>query len=268
MGNHTTIIAEIGENFIGDLSIAASLVDKAAEAGADIVKFQSYRWQDFKDDDPEKEWFKKVTLSDDAHFMLKERAERAGLRFLSTPFTVERAKFLVERLCLRQIKIASGIMLNFPILDYINRSGVEHVILSTGMATVEEIHSAVKMLNKVGRITILHCVTQYPCRDEDANLTAIQTLSEQFRHPIGYSDHTIGTEACIAAVALGAVVIEKHYTFDNTCKEGTDHEISVEPEALKSMVQSIRRVEKMLGSGVKAPCRGEQEIINFVRNRF
>ncbi|MBF0458288.1 MAG: N-acetylneuraminate synthase family protein [Nitrospirae bacterium] len=268
MGNHTTIIAEIGENFIGDLDIAASLVDKAAEAGADIVKFQSYRWQDFRDDDPEKEWFKKVTLSDAAHFMLKERADKAGIGFLSTPFTVERAKFLVEQLGLRQIKIASGIMLNFPIMDYINNSGVEHVLVSTGMATIDEINAAVKMLNKIKSITILHCVTQYPCRDEDANLTAIQTLLKQFQHPIGYSDHTIGTDACIAAAALGASVIEKHYTFDNNCKEGTDHEISVEPAALRSMVQSIRRVEKMLGSGIKVPCSGEREIINFVRNRF
>jgi len=265
---HTIIIAEIGENHIGNTEIAKMLIEKAAEAGADYVKFQSYRPENFRRDDPEYNWFKKVSLSDEAHFMLKKHAEKHGVKFLSSPFGLERAKFLCEKLELKEIKIASGVMLNFSVLDYVNEHA-KIVFLSTGMATIEEIKMALSHLNKIEKCYILHCVTQYPCKDEEANLSAITTLQKEFPdYEIGYSDHTTGYLAPIVAVSLGAKVIEKHFTFDKNAKEGTDHILSVEPEELKEMIEHIRKVEILLGKPMKAPTEGEEKIINFVRQRF
>jgi len=262
------VIAEIGENHIGDMEIAKMLIEKAAEAGADYVKFQSYKPEDFKKEDPEYEWFKKVSLSDEAHFMLKECAKKSGIKFLSSPFSLERAKFLCENLGLKEAKIASGMTLNFNVLDYLN-DHVDTVFLSTGMATIEEIGNVLSHLNKVKKTYIMHCVTQYPCKDEDANLLAIKTLQDKFpNYEVGYSDHTIGCLAPVAAVALGAKVIEKHYTFDRNAAEGTDHVLSVDPEGLKDMIKDVRRIENLLGVYGKKPTEGEGEIIDFVRNRF
>lgn len=265
---NTLIITEIGENHMGDMDIAKKLIEEAAEGGADYVKFQSYRPENFKKDDSEYEWFKKVSLSDEAHFMLKEHAERCGVKFLSSPFSVERAMFLYEKLGLKEIKIASGVMLNFPLLDYINVHA-EVVFLSTGMADIEEIKKSLSRLNKVKKCFILHCVTQYPCKYEDANLLAIRTLQKAFPgYEIGFSDHTIGNLASIMAVALGAKVIEKHYTLDKNFREGTDHIISATPDELKKLIEDISILEKLMGDGNKVPQDCEKKIKEFVRNRF
>ena len=262
------VIAEIGENFIGDIAIAKKLIRAAADAGADYVKFQSYRPETFKPTDPEYEWFKKVSLSDDDHFLLRDYSKECGVKFFSAPFSMERAKFLCEVLKLKEIKIASGMMMNFDLLDYVNRYA-ECVFISTGMATLEEIKEAISHLKRVSKVYILHCVTQYPCEDQDANLLAIKQLQNEFPgYEIGYSDHTLGTLAPLAAAALGASVIEKHFTFDKQAKEGTDHILSVEPDELKQMVRDIRRIEKLLGNEQKIPTKGEQEITQFVRTRF
>jgi N,N'-diacetyllegionaminate synthase len=260
-------IAEIGENHIGDMNIAKMLIRQAASAGADYIKFQSYKAGNFKKDDPEYEWFKKVSLSDEDHFKLRDYAKKHKIKFLSSPFSLERAKFLCERLGLKEIKIASGVMLNFKILDYVNKHA-HTVFLSTGMATVKEIKLALSNLKKVKNCYILHCVSQYPCQDEEANLKAILSLRKQFKYPIGYSDHTIGTEACVAAVALGARVIEKHFTFDKKCHEGTDHILSANADEFKKMVEKIGRIAKMLGKEEKKPTKGEKKILHFVRERF
>ena len=268
MKRNTIIIAEIGENHLGNLDVAKMLIDKATEAKADYVKFQSYNPDIFKKDDPEYEWFKKVSLSDEDHFLLKEHADKKGIKFLSSPFSVERAKFLCEKIGLNEIKVASGMMLKFPVLDYINEHA-KTIFLSTGMATIEEIKIALSHLNKVKKCYILHCVTQYPCNKEEANLLAIQILKKEFpEYEIGYSDHTIGNLAPIIAVTLGAKVIEKHFTFDKNAQEGTDHILSVEPKELKEMIRHIRITEKLLGQPLKAPTESEKEIIEFVRNRF
>lgn len=264
---HTIVIAEIGENHVGDMERAEAMIVEAARAGADVVKFQSYRAADVSDNDPEKEWFGKVQLSDADHFRLKAVADKVEVEFLSAPFTVERARFLCERLGLKKIKIASSEMLNFPLLDYVNQHA-EAVFLSTGMATLDEAAQAVQHLGKVGALSILHCTTQYPTEPEDANLAVIETLRARFpEHQVGYSDHTIGIRASIAAVAAGAQVIEKHFTLDKTLP-GTDHIISADPNELKSMVQEIRAVEVLLGTSSKQPTKGEQAVKKFVRSRF
>jgi len=266
--DRTIVIAEIGENHLGNMDTAKKLIEKAAQARADYVKFQSYKPENFRKDDPEYDWFKRVALSDDAHFMLKECAESCGVRFLSSPFSVERAKFLCERLGLKEIKIASGIMLNLPLLKYLNEHA-EIIFLSTGMATIPEIKEALSHLNKVKKCYILHCVTQYPCKEEDANLLTIKTLQREFPdYEIGYSDHTIGYLAPILAVSLGAKVIEKHFTYAKNAKEGTDHILSVEPDELRMMITTVRKVEMLLGKEAKEPTLSERKIKDFVRNRF
>jgi len=263
----TVVIAEIGENHAGDWDRARQMVVAAARAGADIVKFQSYRGIDVAVDDPEKDWFTRVQLPDDLHVELFELARQQGVEFLSSPFTVERARFLHERLGLKSFKIASSELLNWPLLDYMNHLG-ETVYLSTGMATLEEVKVAVGRLSRVPRVVIMHCVTQYPLRDEDANLRAIQVLQGAFpSHPIGYSDHTIGVLAPLAAVALGCAVVEKHFTMDKSLP-GTDHVLSVTPEELREMVHQIRQVEKLLGTARKEPTPGELAIRDLVRSRF
>ena len=266
--SRVVVISEIGENHIGDMNIAKKLIEQSAEAGVDYVKLQSYKIENFNKKDPEYGWFKKVSLSDAAHFTLEAYAEKCGVKFLSSPFSLERTRFLCENMGLKDIKVASGIMLNFEILDYLNSAGINKIFLSTGMASLKEIELALSHLGEIKNIYLLHCVTQYPCKDDEANLNAIVTLGKTFKFPVGYSDHTLGSEACLAAVALGAKVIEKHFTFDKKCKEGTDHEISLEFEEMRNMVKSIRRIENMLGSGKKLPSVGEKKIVDFVRNRF
>jgi sialic acid synthase SpsE len=267
MRGKTIIIAEIGENHIGDWNLARKMVIAAAEAGAHIVKFQSYLGAEVADDDPEKEWFTKVQLPDEMHFELKALAEQHGVEFLSSCFTLSRARFLVERLGLRKIKVASSEILNFGLLDYLN-GRVDTVILSTGMATLDEVREAVSHLQGVKNLYILQCTTQYPCPPEQANLAVIPTLRAAFpQHHVGFSDHTLGILAPLIAVALGAEIIEKHFTLDKSLP-GTDHVLSVTPEELREMIQQIRQVEVLLGSASKEPTEAESRIVDFVRTRF
>ena len=267
MRGETVIIAEIGENHGGDWDLARKMVVAAAEAGADIVKFQSYLGAEVANDDPEKEWFTKVQLSDNIHFELKALAEQQGVDFLTSCFSIGRARFLVEELGLGQIKVASSEMLNFGLLDYLN-GRVDAVFLSTGLATLDEVREAVSHLQNAKDIYILQCTTQYPCPPEQANLAVIPTLRAAFpRHHVGFSDHTIGILAPVAAVALGAEVVEKHFTLDKSLP-GTDHVLSVAPDELKAMIEQIRMVETLLGSPVKKPTASELEIREFVRGRF
>lgn len=261
------IIAEIGENHVGDWDLARRMVVEAARAGADIVKFQSYRGDDVSDEDPEKAWFKQVELPDALHLEFAQLAKEHGVEFLSAPFTIERAQWLCERMGLSAIKIASSELTNGPLLDYLN-GRVDTVYLSTGMATLDEIHRALGYLGAVPQVVIMHCVTQYPLKDEDANLNAIQLLRQTFpAHPVGYSDHTVGLLAPVLAVALGASVIEKHFTLDKSLP-GTDHVLSVTPQELNNLVQWIRQSERLLGIAEKRPLAAELEIRDRFRQRF
>ena len=263
----TLVISEIGENHMGNFHLALRLIEESAAAGADLVKFQSYWGTDVSDTDPEKEWFTRVQVSDDMHFRLQEHAERSGIEFLSSPFSVERAHFLCEKLGLKKIKIASSQILCLPMLDYVNQHA-DTVFLSTGMATLEEIREAIRHLDGVNALYILQCTTQYPTQPADANLAAIGSLQREFPHcGIGYSDHTCGILAPLVAVALGAQIIEKHFTLDKTLP-GTDHVLSAEPAELNAMIRQIREVELLLGSASKQPIPQEQEIVAMVRSRF
>jgi N,N'-diacetyllegionaminate synthase len=261
------VIAEIGENHGGDIELAAQMIERAAAAGADVVKFQSYRGADVAPDDPEREWFTQVELSEDDHRALLELARAHDVEFLSAPFSLERARLLVEDLGLTAVKVASSEMLNFGLLDYLN-GRVETVYISTGLADLDEVRVAVDHLGDVPDVTVMHCVTQYPLADELANLNAVRTLSDALPgRQVGYSDHTIGTTAPLLAVALGATTIEKHFTVDRSLP-GTDHVLSLLPDELERMVGEIRRAELMLGSGHKRPAEAELEIREFVRGRF
>jgi N,N'-diacetyllegionaminate synthase len=266
MKRKTIVIAEIGENHMGDMDLAKKMIEEAAKAGADIIKFQSYTPKTFKEDDPEYEWFKKVPLTDAAHFMLKEYTEEKGSEFMSSPFDMERARFLCEELKLRKIKVASGKMADVNMLSYLNHN-CEEIFLSTGMANLKEIKDSLRVLDKV-KVNLLHCVTQYPVKNADANLLAIRTLKHEFPElTVGYSDHTIGTLAPLVAVALGAEVIEKHFTLDKSL-QGTDHILSVTPDELRKLIQDIRELRLLLGDGRKVPRRCEEHIKEFVRARF
>ena len=270
MARNTTIIAEIGENHLGNMDMAKAMIVAAADFGADIVKFQSYRGAHTRPDDPERRFFEKVELSDEIHFELRDLAAEKNVRFMSSPFNVERARFLVEQVGSREIKVASGKMHNAKLLDYLNsrHDSVKTVYLSTGMATLPMIRQSVERLKDIDRVVILHCVAVYPLKDEDANLRAITTLRCEFPdYEIGYSDHTCGLQACTAAVALGATVLEKHLTF-NTLMPGTDHVGAMTPQDLGFLAEWVERIESMLGTGEKAPSEEEKKVMDLMRDRF
>jgi len=270
MSRQTTIIAEIGENHHGAWEIAARMVELAAQNGADIVKFQSYKADLFSVDDPEHDWFEQVAVPDAKHFEYKKMAEDLGVEFMSAPFSVERAKFLTEEVGCHSIKIASGVMMNRPILDTVNANAgtVRKVYLSTGMATIDEIRDSLNRLDKIAEISILHCTSQYPAKPSQANLSAICTMAEAFPgHEIGYSDHTIGLTACLTAVALGGRVLEKHFTLSKDLP-GTDHICAMTPCELAQLCAQVEEIEEMIGDGVKRPVAEELEIRDFVRSRF
>ena len=267
MAARTIIIAEIGENHGGDWELAKRMVRAAAASGADIVKFQSYLGSQVKDDDPEKEWFTKVQLPNEKHFELKRLAEELNVEFLSSCFSLERARFLLEELSLPKVKIASSELLNLRLLDYVN-DRAKVVFISAGMADMNEIRESLSHLRSVPQVYLMQCTTQYPCEAKDANLSVITTFKRSFsNHNVGYSDHTLGIRACAAAVALGAEVIEKHFTTDKNLP-GTDHVLSADPAEFKTMVEEIRNVEVLLGSSEKQPTAAEQSIRDFVRARF
>jgi len=269
----TIIIAEAGVNHNGDIELAKKLIDVAAKAGVDYVKFQTfkaeslvskqakqadYQIQNIGERSSQLEMLKKLELSIEDHHALKSYCKTKDIKFLSTAFDLESLDFL-EKLGIDLFKVPSGEITNAPYLEKIatyNKS----VVLSTGMADIQEISEAIQLLTKAGlkieKITVLHCNTEYPTPMEDVNLSAMNSIKSQFRVPIGYSDHTLGIEIPIAAVALGATIIEKHFTLDRNLP-GPDHKASLEPEELIEMVRSIRNIEVAMGNGTKSPSASE-----------
>lgn len=274
--NRVLIIAEAGVNHNGDLDTALKMVDTAKAFGADIIKFQTgvlelvtskhapkaeYQKRETGADESQMEMGRKITLPLSAFDKIKEHCEEVGIEFLSTPFDVVSIDYL-HNLGIRLWKVPSGEITNLPYLEKIARTGMD-VILSTGMSSMDEIEAALKLLkdNGAGKITLLQCTTEYPAPLEDINLRAMQTLKDTFGVEVGYSDHTKGIEISLAAVALGASVIEKHFTLDRNM-EGPDHKASLEPDEFAQLVNTIRNVEKALGSSEKKP--RESEIPNKI----
>jgi N-acetylneuraminate synthase/N,N'-diacetyllegionaminate synthase len=273
------VIAEAGVNHNGDLGLGLRLVDAAAEAGCDAVKFQTFkaetlvsrsapkaRYQQLttREDESQLEMLRRLELDRAAHEALRDRCRSRGIQFLSTPFDPESADLLSE-LDVPLFKVPSGEITNFPLLAHIGRKG-KPVILSTGMSFLGEVEAALEVLRGAGakEITLLHCTSSYPAAPADANLLAMLTLRQAFGVPVGYSDHTLGLEVAIAAVALGATVIEKHFTLDRSLP-GPDHRASLEPRELSALVSAIRNVERALGDGVKRPVPAEMEMREAAR---
>lgn len=283
MTQHVLIIAEAGVNHNGSLVIAKKLVDKAVEAGVDIIKFQTFKAEKLvsksakqaeyqkkniglEADDSQYNMLKKLELSEQDHLKLMDYCKEKGILFWSTAFDLDSIDYL-HSLNLGLWKIPSGEITNYPYLKKIAQYH-EPVILSTGMCEMSDISSAMNVLLKYGvqknQITILHCNTEYPTPYEDVNLLAMRQIKKKFEVAVGYSDHTKGIEVPIAAVALGASVIEKHFTLDRNM-EGPDHKASLEPDELKTMVSSIRNIEKALGNGKKAVSESERKNIAIAR---
>ena len=274
--NRTIIIAEAGVNHNGSIELAKQLIDKAVEAGADYIKFQTFKSENLvtktakqadyqkknigDSDNSQYNMLKKLELSEEQHYELINYCNEKGIKFFSTAFDMDSIDFLAS-LNLGLWKIPSGELTNYPYIKKIASFG-EPVILSTGMSSTEEINDTVNLLINSGlpkeKITILHCNTEYPTPMCDVNLLAMNGIKKQFQTEIGYSDHTVGIEISIAAVALGAKVIEKHFTLDRTLP-GPDHKASLEPDELKAMVSAIRNIEQALGSEDKRVSSSEMK---------
>lgn len=301
----TYIIAEAGVNHNGSLEMARKLIDVAAEAGADAVKFQTFKAEALVSksaakaeyqttstgkDESQFDMIHKLELDEVAHRELIAHCQKRGIEFLSAPFDFACVDLLAKTFDLPCLKIPSGEITNGPLLLYIAQTG-KSVILSTGMSTLAEVEQALGVLAYgfvrdgscpsleafrkaylsddgqialLEKVRLLHCTTEYPAPFEDVNLRAMDTLSQTFDLPIGFSDHTSGIAIAIAAVARGAVVVEKHFTLDRTLP-GPDHQASLEPNELKAMVRSIRQVEMALGDGVKQPTASELKNIPVSR---
>jgi len=272
----TFIIAEAGVNHNGSIELAKKLIDVASEAGCDAVKFQTfkaeslvsknaakaeYQKQTTGNKETQLEMIKKLELSYDDFIELQKYCKNKGILFLSTPFDLESIDFL-DSINMPIFKIPSGEITNLPYLKKL-ASYKKKIILSTGMSTIDEIECALKVLEGC-EISLLHCTTEYPCPYDEVNLKAMQTLKNKFNVEVGYSDHTQGIEIAIAAVALGAGIIEKHFTLDKLM-EGPDHKASLEPNELKQMVEAIKNIEKALGDGEKRPSPSEMKNIEIAR---
>lgn len=296
------VIAEAGVNHNGDLPLALEMIDAAADAGADAVKFQTfvpenlctanaakatYQAHNQPDGDNQLQMLEKLALSFDAHHALLAHCEQRNIEFLSSPFDIESADFLIEELKLPRLKLGSGELTNGPLLWRLARSG-RPLILSTGMARLREIHQALGLIchalncetaqpqrvehfedaftpeQLIDHVSLLHCTTDYPCPKQDVNLKAMDTLARTFGLACGYSDHTEGTTISLAAAARGAQIIEKHFTLGRAMP-GPDHRASIEPEELSAMVQGIRDIEQALGSSEKKPTATELEHAEVAR---
>lgn len=269
----TLIIAEIGVNHNGDIALAKEMIAAAKECGADIAKFQTgyaekviskfapkadYQTKNTGTEESQLEMVKKLLLPVDAFYEIKAYCGKLGIEFLSTPFDLDSIDFL-ERLDMSVWKIPSGEVTNLPYLIKIAKTG-RPIIMSTGMCNMQEVETAVHYLKEYGAddIRLLHCTTEYPAPFEEINLRAMNALREKFHVPVGYSDHSKGIEVPIAAVAMGACVIEKHFTLDRNMP-GPDHKASLEPAELKAMVSAIRNIEMALGTGEKTVSVSEQK---------
>ncbi|MDZ4346078.1 MAG: N-acetylneuraminate synthase family protein [Candidatus Binatia bacterium] len=249
--SRTLVIAEIGVNHNGEFRAALELIDAAKGAGADIAKFQLFSSQKLWGDDR----IKNLELSQEQMKDIAAYCKSVGIEFLCTPFDVESLDYLVS-LKVQRLKIASGCLGKFDLLYAAHQSGLP-VILSTGMSDAKDIHRALDTL--ASNVTLLHCTSSYPCKLEDVNLKAIQTLETLYGLPVGYSDHTNGITVAIAAVAMGATVIEKHLTLDRN-QEGADHKASINPREFKAMKMAIMEVEYALGDGVKRVMKCEEPL--------
>lgn len=275
----TLIIAEAGVNHNGSYELAEEMIDRAYEAGADIIKFQTavpelcisqyapkadYQKATTGQAGSQLEMVQKLALPFSAFDRLERKCNKLGIQFLSTPFDLESIKYL-NNLNMPFWKIPSGEITNYPYLLAIAKTQ-KPVVMSTGMSTLEEIEQAVKVLTENGThgLRLLHCNTEYPTPFEDVNLQVMKTLRERFGVEVGYSDHTKGIEVPIAAVAMGATVIEKHFTLDRNM-EGPDHKASLEPDELKRMVDAIRHIEKAIGTSEKIVTESERKNIAIAR---
>ncbi len=281
------IIAEAGVNHNGSEELAIKLVEVAAKAGADAVKFQSFRAEALaKPGTQLAEYQKKQTggndqfsmlqsleLSPSLHKKLKKRCDELDIEFMSTPFDEQSADFLLD-LGVKRLKLPSGEITNFPLISHLAKSNIP-LIISTGMSTLEEVQEAVQCFRETRescqykeplpeKLTLLHCTSNYPALPKDVNLRAMHTLKNKFNLPVGYSDHTEGIFISAAAVALGAKIVEKHFTLDRSLP-GPDHSASLEPSELIEMIKNIRSISNALGDGIKAPCESELPIRSLVR---
>lgn len=273
------IIAEAGDNHNGGFDLAVRLIDAAAQAGADCVKFQTFKTEEVISKRAQKaEYQKKTTGAEESQFEMVKKLElpfedfkklsdyctEKQIQFLSTPFDLLSIEFL-NTLNLPFWKVPSGEVTNLPYLLAIARTQ-KPVAMSTGMCEMEEIQTAIDVLKNNGtpKITLLHCNTEYPTPFEDVNLRAMQTMKERFGVEVGYSDHTTGIEVPIAAAALGAAIIEKHFTLDKTMR-GPDHKASLEPQELSSMIIAIRNIERAMGNGIKTPSPSERKNTDIAR---
>jgi N,N'-diacetyllegionaminate synthase len=273
------VIAEAGVNHNGDLDIAKQLIDAASEAGADAVKFQTYKTEQLvcktakkaeyqlkttEKSETQYDMLKKLELTEYMHKELMDYCDKKNIMFLSTPFDIGSIK-LLSRLGIQMFKIPSGEITDMPYLREVARQK-KKIILSTGMSSMDEVKAAVKVLKDSGAndIILLHCNTQYPTPISDVKLLAMVKMRDETGLAVGYSDHTQGIEIPIAAVALGAVIIEKHLTLDKNMK-GPDHKASIEPYELRQMVEGIRNVESALGEGIKQVSESERANIEIVR---
>jgi N,N'-diacetyllegionaminate synthase len=277
----TMIIAEAGVNHNGELELAKKLIQVAAKSGADLVKFQTfnadrlvtkkvrkaqYQMQNSESSESQFEMLKRLELSEVMHRELIEESRTQGIGFISTAFDIESANMLLS-FGQDIFKIPSGEITNLPYLRHIGSFG-KRIILSSGMSNLQEVKDALKVLESTGisksQIAVLHCASAYPAPVVDVNLLAMRTMKETLNVEVGYSDHTLGIEVSIAAVALGATVIEKHFTLDRNLP-GPDHKASLEPDELNSMVTQIRNIEQALGDGVKRSMPSELENIDLIR---
>ena len=280
---HVTIIAEAGVNHNGSIELAKQLVEKAVEAGVDYIKFQTFKVSKLvtkaakqaeyqqknigKGETSQYQMLKKLELSPEEHQILIDYCQQLGIKFFSTAFDFDSIEYL-HSLNLGLWKIPSGEVTNYPFLKRVAAYN-EKTILSTGMCDMEDVRAAVEALYKNGlskeNLILLHCNTEYPTPFEDVNLRAMLALEDEFKVKVGYSDHTKGIEVPIAAVALGATVIEKHFTLDRNM-EGPDHKASLEPDELKAMVSAIRNIEKAVGGdGTKHVSESERKNISIAR---
>jgi len=273
------IIAEAGVNHNGSLDLAYQLIDVAKDAGADAVKFQTFKAENVVSrlankaeyqkkttgsDKSQLEMIKKLGLSFDDFIKLKKYCGKKEIMFLSTPFDHQSIDFLYDLVDI--YKIPSGEIINYSYLKHIAAKN-KPIIMSTGMANLGEVEEAINTIRSVNpkvKISLLHCTTNYPTPYEEVNLKAMQTLAAAFKLPVGYSDHTLGIEVPVAAVAMGAKIIEKHFTLDKKLP-GPDHKTSLEPSELKEMVKAIRNIEIALGDGIKKPNKSEIEIMKVAR---
>ena len=263
----TIIIAEIGENHYGRWDVCRGMVEEVGQGGAHYAKFQTYTAEQFGQGHVWYGEFKKVEMPEAVHFEMQALCRERGVGFLCSTFTQRSTAFLVDRMGCGELKLASSRVTDLALLDYVNSRSdqVRRVYLSTGMSTLEEVGQAVARLDAITELYLLHCTSQYPTEDENVNLRAMVTLQEAFPDcPVGYSDHSRGIEACLTAVALGAVVLEKHFTY-HPRMPGDDHEGALTPETLAELVRGVERVERILGSTEKRPVEAEERALRALR---